>query len=202
LRGLSRARTKKEKEWPGREWWTGTTLRGFKTAVRLENGASLSVDLSLENPSRSRSGNGNHRSIARLKPGFRAQTMASRRERTKDSPTRWRFRLPSPGTFRLQPCGGPRTAFGPGFNLIALRGRRSRDSRLSLRPGQEFAARACRSLRRYRSAGAAPPRSSPEAKVPTAPQTLKGGVGMHKLDLHAAASYSWTNPPSRSRRRT
>jgi hypothetical protein len=96
------------------------------------------------------------RSITRLKPGFRTQPLASRRERTEDSPTRWRFRLPSPGTFRLQPCGGPRTAFGPGFNLIALRGRRSRDSRPSLRPGQEFAERACRSLRRYRSAGAAP----------------------------------------------
>ena len=87
-------------------------------------------------------------SIARLEQGFRTQTMASRRERTNDSPTRWRFRLPSPGTFRLQPCGGPRTASGPRFNLIALRGRRRRDTRPSLRPGQEFAARACRSLRR------------------------------------------------------
>jgi hypothetical protein len=79
--------------------------------------------------------------------------MASRRARSKNSPTRWRFRLPSPGTFRLQPCGSPRTASGPGFNLIALRGRRIRDGRPSLRPGQELAARACRSLRRYRSAG-------------------------------------------------
>src|SRR5262249_18277811 len=58
--------------------------------------------------------------------------------------------------FRLQPCGGHRTASGPDFNLIALRGRRSRETRPSLRPGQEFAARACRSLQRYRSAGAAP----------------------------------------------
>jgi hypothetical protein len=74
-------------------------------------------------------------SIARLEQGFRTQTMASRRERTEDSPTRWRFRPPSPGTFRLQPCGGPRTASGPGFNLIALRGRRSRNGRPSLRPG-------------------------------------------------------------------
>ncbi len=67
---------------------------------------------------------------------FRAQAMASRRGRSKDSPTRWRFRLPSPGTFRLRPCGSPRTASGPGFNLIALRGRRSRDGRPSLRPGK------------------------------------------------------------------
>jgi hypothetical protein len=61
----------------------------------------------------------------RLRPG-------ARRERTKDSPTRWRFRPPSPGTFRLQPCGGPRTASGLGFNLNALRGRRSDDSRPSV----------------------------------------------------------------------
>jgi hypothetical protein len=116
---------------------------------------------------RSRSGKARRGSIARLEQGdFRTQTMASRRERTKDSPTRWRFRLPSPGTFRLQPCGGPRTASGPGFNLNALRGRRSRDSRPSLPPGQQFAARACRSLRRYRSAGPARLRSSPGARAP------------------------------------
>jgi len=41
--------------------------------------------------------------------------------RTKGSPTRWRFRPPSPLTFRLQPCGGPRSALGKGFNLVALR---------------------------------------------------------------------------------
>src|SRR6266849_4258575 len=46
---------------------------------------------------------------------------------TKGSPTRWRFRPPSPLTFRLQPCGGPRSALGKGFNLVALRGRRTND---------------------------------------------------------------------------
>jgi hypothetical protein len=84
--------------------------------------------------------------------------------RTKNSPTRWRFRPPSPGTFRIQPCGGPRKASGPGFNLIALRGRRIRDGRPSLQPGHAFAARACRSLRRYRSAG--PPCGVPNCVLP------------------------------------
>jgi hypothetical protein len=54
--------------------------------------------------------------------GFRTQTIASRREPTKNSPTRWRFRLPSPGTVydRLQRCRSRgRRAVRLGWTVLA-----------------------------------------------------------------------------------
>jgi hypothetical protein len=173
-------------------------------------------------------------SIARLEQGFRTQTMASRRERTEDSPTRWRFRPPSAGTFRLQPCGGPRTASGPGFNLIALRGRRSRNGRPSLRPGVRVRRARLSLFAEISERRPCAPRSSPAQRLrrrlrrpprglgePAAEgargrphsRTSRRKAGLStlfmrrtpwgaKLDLHAAASYSWSNPPRRSRRLT
>jgi hypothetical protein len=173
-------------------------------------------------------------SIARLEQGFRTQTMASRRERTEDSPTRWRFRPPSPGTFRLQPCGGPRTASGPGFNLIALRGRRSWNGRPSLRLGARVRRARLSLFAEISERRLCAPRSSPAQRLrrrlrrpprglgdPAAEgargrphsRTSRRKAGLStfivrrtpwgaKLDLHAAASYSWSNPPRRSGRLT
>jgi hypothetical protein len=46
----------------------------------------------------------------------------------------------------------------------------------------------------------AAPAAVREHRNRASPQVLTRGV--HKLDLHAAASYSWSSPPRRSRRRT